>query len=143
MATRTAKKAPSTPEEYIATVPEPRRTEVKRVHDLIRSTVPELKPFMQSGMIGYGPYHYRYETGREGDWFIVGLAGRKNYVSLYVTPSVNGRYLAETYAPKLPKADVGKSCIRFRHVDDLDQGALKSLLRKASTAARPPQADQR
>ncbi|MGH2765587.1 MAG: hypothetical protein ACRDKA_06720 [Actinomycetota bacterium] len=39
--------------------------------------MPEFEPYLESGMIGYGRFHYRYPCGREGDWFRVGLASRK------------------------------------------------------------------
>lgn len=45
------------PEEYIGALEEPRRTQIQQLHDLIRKTVPELKPHMRSGMIGFGTYH--------------------------------------------------------------------------------------
>ena len=61
-------KAPRTPREYIARLDEPRRTEVRELHELIRKTVPGLKPHLSGGMLAYGPFHYRYPTGREGDW---------------------------------------------------------------------------
>lgn len=121
--------AVQTPEEYLAGLDEPRRTEVRRVHDLIRATAPDLEPFVQSGMLAYGPYHYRYASGREGDWFVLGLASRKRSISLYVTAASDQGYLAESYRDRLPKADVGRSCVRFRGLDDLDREALVELIR--------------
>ncbi len=117
------------PEEYLAGLDEPRRTEVRRVHDLIRATAPDLEPFVQSGMLAYGPFHYRYASGREGDWFVLGLASRKRYISLYVTAASDQGYLAESYRDRLPKADIGRSCVRFRRLDDLDRAALVELIR--------------
>ena len=87
-------------------------------------------------MLGYGRYHYRYASGREGDWMLIGLASRKQYISLYVTAVVDDRYLAESYAERLPKASVGKSCIRVRRADDLDPEVVRALLVEA--AAHPP-----
>ena len=86
---------------------------------------------MEFGMLGYGKYHYRYPTGREGDWMLVGVANHKSYISLYVTAQSGDRYLAEKYADRLGKVSVGKSCIRFKSFDDLDQGILAALLREA------------
>lgn len=59
-----------TPEKYISLIDEPRRGEIQKIHDFIRKTVPDLKPHIMAGMIGYGIYHYKYASGREGDWCI-------------------------------------------------------------------------
>jgi uncharacterized protein YdhG (YjbR/CyaY superfamily) len=125
------------PEEYIEAQEEPRRSDLRKLHELVRSTVPDLQPTMEFGMLGYGKYHYRYDSGREGDWMLVGLANNKNYISMYVTATTaDGRYLAESYRPRLPKASIGKSCIRFKQVSDVDTEVLADLLRAA--VAHPP-----
>jgi len=125
-----------THDAYIAALDEPRRSKIRVLHELIRTTVPELRPTMEFGMLGYGRYHYRYATGREGDAAVVGLASNKRYISLYVHAVVDGRYLAEAYAPRLPKASVGRSCIRVRRATDLDPAVVAELLREA--VAHPP-----
>lgn len=132
----TAKPGKQTPLQFLRSVPEPQRAELLKLHTLIRETVPELKPSVASGGVGYGPYHYKYASGREGDSFIVALAPRKNSISLYVTGYANGKYLAESYAPKLGKASCGKSCVRFRRVGQLHEPALRSLLRAASKGSK-------
>jgi hypothetical protein len=120
-------------EEYIERLGEPRRSELRALHELIRRTVPELEPTMEFGMPGYGRYHYRYDSGREGDWMLVGFASNQRYISLYVTATTpDGRYLAEAYRERLPKASIGKSCIRFKRLGDLDQDALADVLREAA-----------
>jgi uncharacterized protein YdhG (YjbR/CyaY superfamily) len=122
----------ATHDEYIEGLAEPRRSEVRAVHELIRRTVPQLEPTMEFGMPGYGRYHYRYASGREGDWMLIGLASNKNYISLYVTAACpDGTYLAESYSDRLPRASIGKSCIRFKRLADLDQDTLATLLREA------------
>jgi hypothetical protein len=77
-------------EAYIEQLPEPRRSEVRAVHELIRRTVPQLEPTMEFGMLGYGRLHYRYASGREGDSHLIGLAANKRYISLYVQCVVDG-----------------------------------------------------
>jgi hypothetical protein len=127
-----ASEAIPTPEEYLSGLEEPRRTEVRKVHDLIRATAPALEPFVQSGMLAYGHFHYRYASGREGDWFVLGLASRKRSISLYVTAASDQGYLAESFRDRLPKADIGRSCVRFRRLDDLDRKGLVDLIRTAA-----------
>src|SRR5258705_9102227 len=86
-----------TPDEYIAMIDEPRRGQIQLLHDLIRKAIPKLKPYIISGMIGYGSFHYKSTSGREGDWFIIGLASQKNYISLHICASDGKQYVAEKY----------------------------------------------
>jgi hypothetical protein len=122
----------STPRQYIDQLEEPRRTDVARLHRLIRKTVPELKPFIEAGMLAYGPFRYKYPSGREGDWFRVGVASNKNYISLYACAADARGYVAERYKKKLPRASIGKSCVRFKKLADLDEETLQSLLRETA-----------
>lgn len=123
------------PREYIASLEEPRRSQINQLHRFIRKTVPELEPYIQNGMLGYGSYHYKYASGREGDWCLIGLASQKNYISIYVCATVDGGYLAEKYRARFPKASIGKSCIRFRKLEDIDFDAIKELLLEAAAAS--------
>jgi uncharacterized protein YdhG (YjbR/CyaY superfamily) len=128
----------ATHEEYIERLDEPRRGEIRALHELIRRTVPQLEPTMDFGMLGYGKYHYRYASGREGDWQLVGVASNKNYISLYVTAEApDGGYLAESYKEQLPKASIGKSCIRFKRLGDVDQEVLERLLHNVAKVGAP------
>jgi hypothetical protein len=122
----------ATPEEYIAALAEPRQTEIATLDRLIRATLPDLDPHIRAGMIGYGTFHYRYPSGREGDWFRVGLASNKNYISLYACAADDRGYVAERYKERLGKVNIGRSCVRFKRVADLDQGALRELLRETA-----------
>jgi hypothetical protein len=124
----------ATPDEYIAKLPEPRRAEIAKVDRLIRQTLPRLDRRMGYGMIGYGPFHYKYPSGREGDWFRIGLASQKSYISLYACGADDRGYVAERYRKELPRASIGKSCVRFKKLEDLDIAALKRLLRETVKA---------
>lgn len=101
---------------------------------MIRKTVPKLTQYMEVGMLGFGKYHYKYPSGREGDWALIGLASQKNYISLYVCATVNGKYLAEKYKALIPKASIGKSCIRIKHATDIDMPVLTAILKEAQKA---------
>ena len=129
-----------TPEEYLAQLDEPRRGEMKALHDLISETLPDLEPHVASGMLTYGTFHYRYASGREGDSSLVSLASRKQYISIYVLCSIDGEYLAERYVDRLPKADIGKSCVRFRRNADVDLGVVRELIAEAGSLGPPPPA---
>ena len=123
----------STPKEYLAKLKEPRKSDVTRLDKLIRKAAPKLKPFILSGALGYGPYHYKYASGREGDWFRIGVSSNASYISLYVTAFDQGEgvYPAERYKAQLPKAKIGKSCVTFKKLDDLDEKALAALIKEA------------
>jgi hypothetical protein len=127
--------AASTPAEYIAQLDEPRKSEIAQLHELIRAAAPALTPCVHSGLLGYGPYHYKYASGHEGDTCYISLASNKNYISLYVAVNDAGGYVAERYREALPKASIGKSCIRFTRLSDLDQSTLRSLLEDAAAIA--------
>src|SRR6476469_4525292 len=101
--------SPKTPEEYLATVPPAHRRDVAELDALIRKNAPQLAPYIQSGMLGYGRYSYKYEAGREGHWCTIGLSSRKKYISLYVCATDGGQYVPEGYKDLLPRASIGKS----------------------------------
>ncbi len=122
---------------YFDALPEERRAELRRLDALIRETLPEAEPGTGHGMLGYGPVHYRYASGREGDTFLASLASRKAGISLYVFCAQDGRYLPERYAARLGKADVGKSCVRFKRLEDLDEGVLREMLAEAGRLGAP------
>jgi len=124
-----------TPTEYINSLEEPRKTEIKKLHRLICKTVPNLKPHMKYGMLGYGTYHYKYASGREGDWLIIGLANQKNYISLYACLSDGKQYVAEKHKKDLPKSNIGKSCVRFRKLEDVDLNVIKLILKETNQIA--------
>jgi hypothetical protein len=120
-----------TADEYINILDEPRKSQIKTLHQFILKTVPNLKPFIISGMIGYGKYHYRSKSGREGDWSVIALASQKNYISIYVCGIKDGKYVAELHKSELPKANIGKSCIRIKKLEDLDLAVLATILKES------------
>ena len=126
--------APDDPavEEWLAARPEPRGATLRAVHRVVREAAPELVPSLGGKSVNYGPFHYRYDSGREGDTHRVVLADNARYVSLYVLAGDEGGYLAEQRAGELGKVSVGRSCVRFRRADDLDLDALRRLVRAAA-----------
>lgn len=126
-----------TPEEYISMIDEPRRSQIQELHDFIKKLLPNLKPFIISGMIGFGHYHYKGKSGREGDWMVIGLASQKNYISVYACASDGKKYVAENYISKLPKASIGRSCIRFKKTEDIDMNILKEIILKSVKIMKP------
>lgn len=77
-----------------------------------------------TSIIGYGDYHYKYKSGREGDWFLLGFSPRKAYTSLYVYQnSEENKKLLE----KLGKFKMGKSCINIKKLEDINLQILAEI----------------
>lgn len=115
----------ATPDEYIAALPEDRRAAVAAVRDVVRRNLPDgFEEGMQFGMIAwYVPLERFPDTYNGHPLGLVGLASQKNYMSLYLN-SVYGDPKTEAwfklrYAASGKKLDMGKSCLRFRRVEDL------------------------
>lgn len=83
-------------------------------------------------IVGYGLHHYRYESGREGDWPVVGFTPRKASVSLYglQTPG------AEELIDRLGKVKVGAGCLWIGRLDTIDRHVLESLVDRAWVRTR-------
>lgn len=116
-----------------------RQDDLRAVDNLIQEHAPSLTPFfLKAGgtFLGYGPYHYKYASGREGDWAIVLLANQKNHMSLYICVAKDGHYLPELYKDALGRVNCGKSCIRFKKLTDLNLASFKTLLKEAEKLAQ-------
>ena len=91
-----------------------------------------LGPVIMGGMLGYGPFHYRYASGREGDACKLSIASNAASISLYYFAADAKGYVAERYVDRLPKAGIGKACVRFKRLGDLDEKALVALIRETA-----------
>ena len=125
-----------TPAEFLASLPDDRRATMTTLHKAIRKAVPKLAPFMTTGMgpspvIGYGKYHYKSASGREGDWFTIGLVAGKSGYALHVCVGGEGGYLVEKNAAKLGKVKTGRSCINFKKLEDLKLDVAMALVKQA------------
>jgi Domain of unknown function (DU1801) len=125
-----------TVDEFLAALPADRRDTMTTVHKAIRKAVPKLKPEVMYGMgpspiIGYGKYRYKSASGREGDWFLIGLAAAKKYYSLHICVGDKDSYLVEKNAAKLGKVKTGRTCINFKRLEDLKLAAAMALVKQA------------
>lgn len=121
--------------EYMAALPPERREPITFLDAFIRKTVPSLKQHFAYNMIGYGSFPYKSYKKEMLEWPVISLASQKNYISLYVCAVVDGGYLAEKHKNDLGKVSVGKSCIRFKNIEDLD---LKTLAKVLKIAEKKP-----
>lgn len=117
---------------YLEQVPQDRRADVVRTYELIKDWHPDLEVKMWGSMgaaiIGFGAAAYKYKSGREGKWFIIGLSARKRYNSLYIWGFEDGRYLLEAYGDKLGRVKYGKCCLNFKTLADLDLSVLREVV---------------
>lgn len=122
-------------QDYLAGLEPAQRQEIERLDALIRSWHPELETDMWNSMgrqiIGYGRTTYRLANGRVNQWFIIGLAAHKSYLSLYIWGILNGSYLTELYGRRLGKVRVGKSCLNFKSCADLNLTILQEATGRA------------
>jgi hypothetical protein len=121
----------TTVEEYIDSVPADRKPTIVFLHDFIQKVAPSLKPHFASNMLGYGSFPYKNYKKEMIEWPVIAVANQKNYISVYACSVIDGKYVAETYAKELGKVSVGKSCIRFKKLDDINLDVFKKVLQLA------------
>lgn len=80
-------------------------------------------------IVGFGEYHYKYESGREGDSMLAGFSPRKNALTLYI---MGGFDQYEDLLGRLGKFKQGKGCLYVKKLTDIDQEALKDLIRRSA-----------
>lgn len=78
-----------------------------------------------TNIVGYGSYHYRYASGREGDFFLMGFSPRKQALTIYV---VAGFSKFPKLMAKLGKYKTGKSCLYVKRLEEIDFNVLEKLL---------------
>lgn len=122
-----------TVEEYLAKAGG-YESDLRSLDKLIRKIAPGLKPVLAGGMtgkmLGYGLMPYKPKSAKVAtEWPLVALAAQKNYMALYVCALEDGQYIAEKHKDKLGKVSVGKSCIRFKRLDDLDLKTVTTIVK--------------
>jgi len=81
-------------------------------------------------LIGFGSYHYRYDSGREGDYFMTGFSPRKQNLTIYIMPGFD-KY--KDIMKRLGRYTTGKSCLYIKKLEDVDLTVLKELIRQSFT----------
>ena len=110
-----------------------RRSDAQALVKLMQS-VAGVKPQMWGpSIIGFGSYHYRYESGREGDMPLIGFSPRKGATVLY---NVIGFSESATLLARLGKHTTGKGCLYIKKLADVDQEVLQALVVKSVAAMR-------
>ncbi|MCB0195417.1 MAG: DUF1801 domain-containing protein [Anaerolineae bacterium] len=79
-------------------------------------------------IVGFGQFHYKYASGREGDWFLTGFAPRKRNLTLYI---MAGFEAYDALMEKLGKYKTGKSCLYINKIEDIDREVLRELVKQS------------
>jgi hypothetical protein len=119
---------------FIDALPDPtRRADAKALVKIMESAAGEEPRMWGASIIGFGSYHYKYESGREGDMPLVGFSPRKAASVLYnVTEPGNCKALLT----KLGTHTTGKGCLYIKKLADVDQEVLKAMVVKSVAAVR-------
>ncbi len=126
MAELKTKQTDSSVDRFLSGIDDEARREECRVVLKLMQGVTKSQPKMWGGsMVGFGSYHYKYGSGREGDWFLTGFSPRKQNLTLYIMAGFD-RY--EELLAKLGKFKTGKSCLYVKRLSDIDLVVLKQLV---------------
>lgn len=116
-------------EKFISEIADDKmRDDCFTVLDIMKTVTKEEPKLWGGSMVGFGRYHYKYESGREGEWFITGFSPRKQNLTLYIMSGFTGY---DELMTKLGKYKTGKSCLYVKRLEDIDQSILKTLIKKS------------
>jgi hypothetical protein len=110
-----------------------RRADSKTLVNLMQTATGEKPKLWGPSIIGFGSYHYKYDSGREGDAPLVGFSPRKSATVLYITTGFSDR---EALLAQLGKHSTGKACLYIKKLADVDQKVLEALVVKSVAAVR-------
>lgn len=106
---------------------EAKRADSIRIVELMREVTGQPPKMWGGSIIGFGSYHYKYDSGREGDWFVTGFSPRKTSLTLYIMSGFS-RY--DDLLSQLGKYKTGKSCLYIKKLGDVDMNILKQLVQE-------------
>ena len=114
---------------YLSSIePEQKRKDAKTIAAIMRKASGERAKMWGAAIVGYGRYHYKYDSGREGDFMRVGFSARKQNISVYVVPGFTG---FASLLKKLGKHKVGSSCLYINKLADIDVDVLTQIIDKS------------
>jgi hypothetical protein len=113
--------------EFLAGVADPKRRADAEAVTALMAEVTGAEPTMWgSSIVGFGSYHYRYASGREGDWPAVGLSPRKMALTIYLSAGFDGY---DDLLARLGPHSTGKTCLYVKRLSDVDENVLRDLVR--------------
>ncbi len=112
--------------EFLRSIDNPQmRADARRVASIMRRVTGKRAKMWGSAIVGYGTYHYKYDSGREGDFMVTGYSPRKQALTVYIMPGFS------KFGPlmkKLGKYKTGKSCLYIKRLSDVDEAVLEKLI---------------
>ena len=125
--------------EYIAAQPEPKRSEMQQLHDIILALMPKCKLWFLDGKdekgktvsnpnIGYGSQTIQYANGKTKEFYQIGISANTTGISVYIMGVNDKKYLTQTFGKKLGKASVTGYCIKFKALTDIKIDVLKAAI---------------
>ncbi|MDE0450660.1 MAG: DUF1801 domain-containing protein [Gammaproteobacteria bacterium] len=129
MATLKTRPSDASVEAFLDSVDnEDRREDARCVIAIMRQATEEPPKMWGSRLVGFGSYHYRYASGREGDWPLTGLSPGKRNLTVYIMPGFDdyGEMLS-----RLGKHRTGKSCLYVNRLRDVDLNVLEEIIRQS------------
>ncbi len=122
------------PKDFLAAVEHPkRRADGERLLQLMAEITGETARMWGPSIVGFGSYHYVYDSGREGDWPLTGFSPRKTSMVLYIMAGF-GRY--EQLMARLGKHKTGSSCLYINKLEDVDEAVLRELIAESAAHIR-------
>ena len=126
--------------EHIASQPEPKRSDMLALHDLVSRVMPACELWFLDGRndegkivsnpnIGYGSQTIKYADGKTRDFYQIGISANTTGISVYILGIEDKKYLAQTYGGKLGKASVSGYCIKFKSLRGIDVTILEAAIR--------------
>lgn len=125
---------------YIAAQPEPKQSDMKKLHGIILGMMPDCRLWFLDGRdesgrtvsnpnIGYGMQTMKYAGGKTREFYQIGLSANTTGISVYIMGIKDKKHLAATYGKKLGKASVTGYCIKFRTLENIDVDTLVDAMR--------------
>ena len=112
--------------DFIAAIPdETRRQDCRTVAEIMKNATHSDPKMWGPSIVGFGHYRYKYQSGREGDWFLAGFSPRKSALTLYIMAGFD-RY--DSIMARLGKYKTGKSCLYISKLSDVDLDVLRELV---------------
>ena len=102
-----------------------KRADARKVAAMMRRATGKRARMWGPSIVGYGTYHYKYESGREGDFMVAGFSPRKQALTVYIMAGF-GRF--DALLKKLGKYKTGKSCLYIKRLSDVDEAVLEKLI---------------
>lgn len=112
--------------EFLNKVSDPEKREDSfRVLEMMREISGQEPKMWGTSIVGFGTYHYKYASGREGEWMRIGFSPRKQNLTVYI---MNGFERYDELMAKLGKFKTGKSCLYLKRLSDVDESVLSELI---------------